>query len=175
MLLQTSILLPLIFAIILFSALLALSIIDMRSYLLPNTLTLPLIPIGIFQGWVLSHNWLAGTIGAIIGYSVFVAIEYIFKKTRDKDGLGRGDAKLLAAGGAWCGWSALPNIVLVGSCLGIIMALYMKYISKNTNSDSTPSNTGTDNTKAGTTEEWIPFGPFLAFAIFTIWLSLHLP
>lgn len=157
MLLQTSTLLPLIFAIVLFSALLALSIIDIKSYLLPNFLTLPLIPVGIFQGWVLSHNWIAGTIGAIAGYSVFVMIEYGFKKARGKDGLGRGDAKLLAAGGAWCGWSALPTIVLVGSCTGIIMALYMKYISKNTN-----------------TEGWIPFGPFLAFAIFTVWLSLHL-
>jgi len=62
-------------------------------------------------------------IGAALGYSVFVAIAFAFKKLRGVDGLGRGDAKLLAAGGAWVTWSGLPQIVLIASLLGIAFAL----------------------------------------------------
>jgi len=49
--------------------------------------------------------------------------EYAFKTLRGKDGLGRGDAKLLAAGGAWCGWMGLPFIVLIASGFGLLAAL----------------------------------------------------
>lgn len=101
------------------------------------------------------QDWKASLIGALVGYSVFVAIEYSFKKISGKDGLGRGDAKLLAAGGAWCGWMSLPTIILIASLTGLIFALFMRFKSKD----------------AG---EWIPFGPFLAVAIFTTWLAIQI-
>ncbi len=130
----------------------ALSWKDAKTYRLPDTLTLPLIPLGILQGYLLTEDWKAGVIGAIIGYVIFVAIEYAFKALRGKDGLGRGDAKLLAAGGAWCGWAGLPFIVLIASGTGLIAALM-------------PS------LRNSLTEGRIPFGPFLAFGIFTVWAA----
>jgi len=116
---------------------------------LPDKLTLPLIPLGVLQAYLLTSDIKASIIGAVLGYAVFVGIEYAFKTLRGKEGLGRGDAKLLAVGGAWCGWHALPYIVLIGSSIGIILALLPKYRA------------------AGR----IPFGPCLAFGIFMVWLA----
>lgn len=156
MLWQISSFYPFIFGAVLFIALLVLSVIDAKTYLLPNFLTLPLIPIGIVQGWILSQDWQSNAIGAVAGYSIFIMIEQGFKRIRGKDGLGRGDAKLLAAGGAWCGWLALPHIILVGSCTGLLFALYIRI--KHAKDED------------GTVNEYVPFGPFLALAIFSIWL-----
>ena len=87
-----------------------------------------------------------------LGYLVFVAIEYGFRALRGKDGLGRGDAKLLAAGGAWCGWMGLPFIILIASGFGLLAALI-------------PS------VRQSAENGRIPFGPFLAFGIFMVWAA----
>lgn len=71
---------------------------------------------------------------------------------RGVDGLGRGDAKLLAAGGAWCSWLWLPQIVLFGSICAIIAIIFMR-----------KSNYLISKKMA------IPFGPFLAVAILLVW------
>lgn len=131
-----------------FAALIYLSWIDFKTFRLPDKVTLPLISLGILQAYLLS-DIRASLIGATIGYLAFVLIERSFKKLRGKDGLGRGDAKLLAAGGAWCGWSGLPLIVLIASGTGLLLALLPKY------------------RKIGR----IPFGPCLAFSIFMVWAS----
>ena len=122
---------------------------DIKSFRLPNILTLPLIILGVFQAYLLPYEITASIIGAVIGYLVFFVIEIVYKKFRKIDGLGRGDAKLLAAGGAWCGWMGLPYIVLIGSGFGIILALVPKYRSL----------------------ERIPFGPCLGLAIFMVWTA----
>ena len=155
MFLDSPVLFTSVFGAILLAALLTLSIIDIKTYLLPNFLTLPLIALGLFQSWVLDNNLLAGFIGAAAGYSIFVLIETGFKKAVGKDGLGRGDAKLLAAGGAWCGWITLPHIILIASLAGLVLALYAKNFVKQAS-------------------ERIPFGPFLALAIFSVWLAARL-
>ena len=77
--------------------LLALSIIDWRTYTLPDPLTLPLIPAGL----------------AVI--SVFAGLAYAYHALRGRDGLGLGDAKLFAAAGAWVGWEVLPSVLLIGA------------------------------------------------------------
>ena len=107
---------------ILAAMLLALSYVDLREFRLPNVLTFPLIMLGLIQSY-LAGDITAALIGAAIGYGAFVGIAFAFKQLRGIDGLGRGDAKLLAAGGAWAGWSGLPMIVLIASLLGIIIAL----------------------------------------------------
>ncbi len=132
--------------------LLALSWTDIRSYRLPDTLTFPLMGLGLVQGYV------AGVlperiIGMVLGYLVFVVVEYGFKALRGKDGLGRGDAKLLAAGGAWCGWMGLPFIILIASGFGLLTALM-------------PS------VRAAAENGRIPFGPFLALGIFMVWAAM---
>ena len=130
----------------LFALLLSLAWTDFKTFRLPNKLSFPLIALGFVQSFLLS-DFQASILGAVIGYLVFVAIEKGFKTLRGKEGLGRGDAKLLAAGGAWCGWSGLPLIVLIGSLIGIILALMPKYRDSGR----------------------IPFGPCLAFGIFMVW------
>ena len=141
-----------LFGIILLAVLIALSWTDIKSYRLPDTLTFPLMGLGLFQGYVaglLSER----IIGMAIGYLVFVMIEYGYKALRGKDGLGRGDAKLLAAGGAWCGWMGLPFIVLIASGFGLLSALM-------------PS------VRESIEKTRIPFGPFLALGIFMVWAAI---
>lgn len=134
----------------------ALAVIDWRTYRLPNPLTYGLITLGVFQSIILDTLTLQDSlIGAVTGYSAFVMIEWGFKRLRGIDGLGRGDAKLLAAGGAWCGWWGLPFIVLIASGTGLLMAFLPSF--------RTQFNSGK-----------IPFGPFLALGIAIVWLSLQL-
>ena len=87
---------------VLFSILLTLAIIDFRKYILPDILTLPLLAMGLVYSFFLGTITMS-IIGAIIGYCAFRLVEITYKKTRGIDGLGQGDSKLLAAGGAWCG------------------------------------------------------------------------
>ena len=138
----------LLFGVCLFAFLISLAWTDFKTFRLPNKLSFPLIILGLIQSYLLS-DIRASILGAIIGYLFFVAIEKGFKALRGKEGLGRGDAKLLAAGGAWCGWSGLPLIVLIASLIGIILAVIPKYRA------------------AGK----IPFGPCLAFGIFMVWTA----
>jgi len=131
-------------------ALIALAVIDFRTFLLPNIITFPLIAGGFVFAYVL-EDLKAALIGATVGYLSFVGIELAYKLLRGRDGLGRGDAKLLAAGGAWCGWYGLPFIVLIGSLAGIVHALLLALKHKN------------EETK-------LPFGPHLALGIFLTWV-----
>ncbi len=132
--------------------LIALSVIDLKMFRLPNVLTFSLIALGLLDAYMLNGQFQDRLIGAALGYGVFVTIEMAFKKLRGKDGLGRGDAKLLAAGGAWCGWMGLPFIVLIGSGMGLIAALFPSVRAQNR----------------------IPFGPFLALGILIVWLAFNL-
>ena len=142
------------FGTLLFGLLLTISIIDMRTFRLPNTLNFTLLVTGLVYAYLTKLGLLNALIGAAIGYSFFVIVEVGFRKLRGVDGLGRGDAKLLAVGGAWCGWMGLPYIVLFGSLLGIIAALLPMF-----------------KTHA---EGWVPFGPFLALGIFIVWTAQKL-
>lgn len=140
-----------LFGAVLFGGLIALSWTDIKSYRLPDKLTFPLMGLGLLEGY-LSGELASGIIGMVLGYLIFLAIEYGFKALRGKDGLGRGDAKLLATGGAWCGWMGLPFIVLIASGSGLVAAL-MPSIRKSAQDGR------------------IPFGPFLAFGIFMVWAA----
>ena len=129
--------------------LLYLSYIDLRSFQLPNVITLPLILIGLcFNGFsplrfvnVEDALW-----GALLGYVVLWSLNVLYRLIKKQDGIGMGDAKLLAALGAWLGWTALPSLLLIASFTGIIGGLiYLQWKQQNTRNA-------------------FPFGPFLAFA-----------
>ncbi len=147
-----------LFGIVLAGLLLALSWIDLRTFRLPNTLTFTLIGIGLLWSY-LSGNFQAALIGCALGYASFVGIAALFKALRGIDGLGRGDAKLLAAGGSWVGWTGLPMIVLIASLLGIVLAVVMHFLPRE--ETSAPAN-------------WIAFGPCLAVGIFAVWAASQL-
>ena len=99
--------------------LLALAFIDADTQLLPDDLTLPLLWGGLLANlFGLFVPLASAAVGAIAGYLVLWAVYWLFKLIRGKEGMGYGDFKLLAALGAWLGWSMLPQIVLVSSVLG---------------------------------------------------------
>ncbi|WP_245579179.1 prepilin peptidase [Inquilinus limosus] len=105
--------------------LLLLGAIDRRIGLLPDMLTLPLILAGLLAalaepgGPPLADR----AIGAAAGYLLFAGVASAYRRLRGKDGLGLGDAKLLAAGGAWLGWQALPWVILIGAGVALLAVL----------------------------------------------------
>lgn len=104
-------------------ALIALAFIDAETGYLPDAITLPLIAIGLaangFETFVPLRD---AVIGAGAGFLIFWAISAAYERLRGKEGLGLGDAKLLAAIGAFGGWMMLPVVVFVAA-LGTLAAL----------------------------------------------------
>ncbi|WP_417468500.1 prepilin peptidase [Maricaulis sp.] len=140
--------------VILFSTLAVLSLIDARTQRLPDVFTLPLILAGIaVNGLIFSAPW-AAIAGAAIGYGALVALELAYKRLRGRDGLGRGDAKLLAAGGAWCGLWLLPMILLAGSVSALLYVGGLALIRR----------------RAPDPHQPLPFGPWLALGIALCWI-----
>lgn len=132
--------------------LLALAWIDWRTLLLPDVLTLPLLVVGLIAtAWLEVESLTDHAIAAVLGYVgvAFFAIGY--RHLRGKEGLGLGDAKLLAAGGAWLGTAALPWAVTAAAMSGIAMAISWR-----------ASGTAIDRHTA------LPFGPPLALAIWLL-------
>ncbi len=142
------------FALVLTWSLIALSFIDIDHQLLPDSISIPLLWLGLFLSlsgfFTDSHS---SIIGAIAGYLVLWTVYNLFKLATGKEGMGYGDFKLLAMLGAWLGWQYLPAIVLLSSLVGAIIGITM-IIAANKDRNIP-----------------IPFGPYLAAAgwIALIW------
>ena len=129
------------------AVLVALTFIDWDTTLLPDDLTLPLLWAGLVVaalGWNLPLS--TALWGAVAGYLSLWGVYWLFKLTTGKEGMGYGDFKLLAALGAWLGWSMLLPVLIAASVLGTIVGLAMK---------------ATGALREG---RYVPFGPFLAGA-----------
>jgi leader peptidase (prepilin peptidase)/N-methyltransferase len=134
--------------------LLALALIDLRHHFLPDALSLPLIPAGLTVAYLIEPGKLvAHAIGAAAGFIGFALVAWLYRRLRQREGLGLGDAKLLAAAGAWLGWQALPSVVALAAGLALAVALAG----------------GLAGGKLSATTE-IAFGPYLALAIWAVWL-----
>ena len=110
-------------------SLLALTMIDFDTQLLPDGITLPLLWAGLIVNlWNTFAPLSDAVIGAVAGYLSLWAVYWAFKLIRGKEGMGYGDFKLLAALGAWLGWQVLPVIVLlssvVGACIGMALIVF---------------------------------------------------
>ncbi len=104
--------------------LLALTFIDFDTQLLPDNLTLPLLWAGLIVNlWGLFTPLGHAVVGAVAGYLSLWTVYWLFKLLRNKEGMGYGDFKLLAALGAWLGWEALPLIVLLSSVVGAVIGI----------------------------------------------------
>ena len=127
--------------------LIAMTFIDLDKMLLPDSLTLLLLWIGLgISCFDSTISPIDSIIGAIIGYLILWSIYWAFKLLTGKEGMGYGDFKLLAALGAWVGWQHLPIIILLSSVVGAVVGISMMFIKKK------------DSNLA------IPFGPYLAAA-----------
>jgi leader peptidase (prepilin peptidase)/N-methyltransferase len=105
-------------------SLLALTMIDFDTQLLPDGITLPLLWGGLIVNlWGTFAPLHDAVIGAIAGYLSLWSIYWLFKLIRGKEGMGYGDFKLLAALGAWLGWQLLPVIVLLSSVVGAFIGI----------------------------------------------------
>ncbi|MEY4059948.1 MAG: hypothetical protein RL551_1204 [Pseudomonadota bacterium] len=130
-------------------ALLYLAYIDWRTLRLPNAITLPLIFLGItfnsISGLCLTTPSSA-LIGALLGYTSLWALNAGYRLLKNRNGIGMGDAKLLAALGAWLGWGALPSVLLIASATGIVGGLVWLQL------------------RGHQLQQAFPFGPFLVIA-----------
>ena len=126
-----------------------LAYIDLRTFRLPDIITLPLILAGLLfnsfsgQGFTSCQD---SIIGSILGYTSLWFLNYLYRSLKKQDGIGMGDAKLLAALGAWLGWLALPGILLIASLTGLIGGIIWLQLNK-------------QHHRAA-----FPFGPFLIIA-----------
>jgi leader peptidase (prepilin peptidase) / N-methyltransferase len=92
-------------------------------------------------------------IGAASGLTFIIALRYIYRLIRHREGIGLGDAKLLAAAGAWAGWIGLPSVVLIAAVSGLAFAVGLGLAGKGMSA--------TDR---------VPFGVFLSFGLWVVWL-----
>jgi leader peptidase (prepilin peptidase)/N-methyltransferase len=108
-----------------FSALLLpLAVIDFRHQILPDSLTLSLLWCGLFWHWLEQPDFLGDAVlGAIGGYLVLWLLYWGMWFMTNREGLGYGDFKLLAALGAWLGWQKLPEILLIASTATLLVTL----------------------------------------------------
>jgi leader peptidase (prepilin peptidase)/N-methyltransferase len=107
-------------------ALIALAFIDLETGYLPDAIALPLVGAGLAANAAgLFAPFRDALIGAGAGYAAFWLVGAVYGRLRQREGLGRGDAKLLAAIGAWTGWSYLPLVVLFAA-VGTLVAISVK-------------------------------------------------
>ena len=129
------------------ACLVALAGIDLRTTLLPDALTQPLLWVGLLASLVTVFvDPVQALLGAAFGYLALWSVYWMFKLVTGKEGMGAGDFKLLAALGAWCGATSLLGILLVSSAVGAVVGgawLLLKGKDRSTQ---------------------IPFGPYLAIA-----------
>ena len=134
--------------------LLALTVIDLQTFLLPDRLTLPLLWAGLLWQSLMQPEQLSAAVwGAALGYLVLWSVYWLFKLATGKEGMGYGDFKLLAALGAWLGAPQLPALLLLSAVSGIVIGLIYKLAHKGH-------------------QGGIPFGPALALAG---WFCLTFP
>ena len=129
------------------SALVVLSRIDLQHMLLPDAITLPLLWLGLMfsdMGYTLG-NLSQSMWGAVWGYSLFFGMNVAYRRIRGIDGLGLGDAKLMAALLAWLGWQTIQPLILLACSSALLTTLMLHMMHKKP-------------------ELRIPFGPHLALA-----------
>ena len=127
--------------------------IDLKHYIIPNSLTFPLMVLGFIKSFdpnldnFLFPNYINSLIGGVIGYLIIWLIIFVYKKIRNKEGMGLGDAKLLSAIGFWFGWVSIPFVLFLSSIIALGLSL-PSLINKSKNLSSQ-----------------IPFGPYIILGI----------
>ena len=148
-----------VFIIILFLSFLIIFFIDLKHYIIPDVLTFPMMALGFLKSFdpnlnPIFSNYINSLIGGLFGYGIIWLLIFFYKQIRKKEGMGLGDAKLLAVIGFWFGWSSIPFVIFFSSIIALIFVL-PNLINK---------------TKKMSSE--IPFGPHIIIAaIFYLFLQ----
>jgi|TARA_B100001540_G_scaffold275880_1_gene262354 leader peptidase (prepilin peptidase)/N-methyltransferase len=132
--------------------------IDLKHFIIPNELTFTMMFVGFFKSFdpnlhFLFPNYLDSLIGGLFGYGVIWSIIIFYKQIRKKEGMGLGDAKLLAVIGFWFGWISIPFVLFFSSVLALI-SVTPDLIKKSKKFSSQ-----------------IPFGPYLILASILFFVS----
>jgi leader peptidase (prepilin peptidase)/N-methyltransferase len=128
--------------------------IDARTMILPDILTLPLLAVGLVVAAIAAPDAVMDRAAAAgLGYLLLFATARAYRRLRGRAGLGLGDAKLLAALGAWVGLSDLPAVLVLACCLGLVAAGVLALSGRQVTATTA-----------------IPFGPFLSAAGWVWWL-----
>ena len=122
--------------------------IDLKHFIIPNTLTFPLMALGLIKSFIpnlneIFPNYIDSIIGGLFGYGIIWSIIFFYKQIRKKEGMGLGDAKLFAVIGFWFGWISIPFVIFLSSITALISVV--PDLIKNSKKMSTQ----------------IPFGPYI--------------
>lgn len=132
--------------------LLALAVADIRYQLLPDFLTLPLVAAGLGTSAIfLPEELVPRLLGAIAGFCAILLVRQAYWMLRRREGIGLGDAKLLAAAGAWVTWEGLPSIVFIAASGALVTSMLLRGRSLSLN-------------------DRVPFGAFLCLGAWLVWL-----
>lgn len=132
--------------------LLVIYFIDLKHFIIPDELTYPMMLLGFLKSFdpnlntIIFPNFLNSLIGGLFGYLLIWSIIFLYKQIRNKEGMGLGDAKLLAVFGFWFGWLSIPFIIFLSSILGLLYVI-PSLIAKKRKLNSE-----------------IPFGPYIIIA-----------
>ena len=102
---------------------------DLKHFIIPNVLTFPLMIIGFLKSFdpnlnqTIFPNYINSLIGGLFGYSIIWSIIFFYKKIRKKEGMGLGDAKLMAVIGFWFGWVSIPFTIFISSVVALILVI----------------------------------------------------
>ena len=132
--------------------------IDLKHFIITNVLTFSMMFVGFFKSFdpnlhPLFPNYINSLIGGVFGYGIIWSIIYFYKQVRKKEGMGLGDAKLLAVVGFWFGWVSIPFVLFCSSILALLWVVpdLIKKSKKLTSQ--------------------IPFGPYIILASILFFVS----
>ena len=136
--------------------LLVLAVTDLKYFRLPDFLTLPLVAAGLLVTAVLGSDSLidslaAHALGAVAGYVFVRLLRFAYRAVRGREGMGLGDAKLLAAAGAWVSWQGLPSVLVIAALSALTVVLLWR------------------GPKIDPAQR-VPFGVFLSLGLWITWL-----
>ena len=152
-----------ILLIILFLSFIVIFFIDLKHYIIPDILTFPMMVLGFVKSFdpnlnPIFPNYINSLIGGLFGYGIIWLIIIFYKQIRKKEGMGLGDAKLLAVIGFWFGWVSIPFIIFLSSTIALIIVIPDLL------------------TKTKKLSSQIPFGPYIIIAtiIFIVFKDVFL-
>ncbi len=128
--------------------------IDIATMRIPDALNALIVLGGLSASMWLQKPLLAAVGGAALGYATLFLLNNFYRRARGRDGLGMGDAKLLAGAGAWVGWAGLPFVVLIASTAGLAYVALVRVAGRTLHSGDA-----------------LAFGPFLCLGIMIVWVT----